>query len=199
MEKKNVITPEPAGGAHPLELFAHCPRCGSAHFPVVNPKAKQCEDCGFEYYANPQSACACFVTDMLDNMLVAVRGKDPAKGTYDLPGGFVDMDETAEQAIARELMEETGIDAYGGMRGGIHKPPKYLFSLPNLYEYSGMTLQTLDLFFHLKVESLVPYVDQAGDDVASLLIIPVREIVPADFGLRSIRRGVEMVREEHYF
>ena len=62
-----------------------------------------------------------------------------------------------------------------------------------------MTLHTLDLFYHLKVESLVPYVDQAGDDVARLLIVPIREIVPADFGLRSIRRAVEMVREEHYF
>ena len=135
----------------------------------------------------------------MENMLVAVRGKEPAIGTYDLPGGFVDMDETAEEAMARELMEETGIDAFGGLRGGIHRPPKYLFSLPNLYLYSGMTLHTLDLFYHLKVESLVPYVDQAGDDVAKLLIVPIREIVPADFGLRSIRRAVEMVREEHYF
>ena len=135
----------------------------------------------------------------MENMLVAVRGKEPAIGTYDLPGGFVDMDETGEEAMARELREETGIDAFGGLRGGIHRPPKYLFSLPNLYLYSGMTLHTLDLFYHLKVESLVPYVDQAGDDVAKLLIVPIREIVPADFGLRSIRRAVEMVREEHYF
>lgn len=200
MEKKNVITTLAGAAAeHPLELFAHCPKCGSPHFGVVNAKAKKCEDCGFEYYANAQAACACFITDLMENMLVAVRGKEPAIGTYDLPGGFVDMDETAEEAMARELMEETGIDAFGGLRGGIHRPPKYLFSLPNLYLYSGMTLHTLDLFYHLKVESLVPYVDQAGDDVAKLLIVPIREIVPADFGLRSIRRAVEMVREEHYF
>ena len=200
MEKKNVITtPDGAVTEHPLELFAHCPKCGSPHFGVVNAKAKKCEDCGFEYYASAQAACACFITDLMENMLVAVRGKEPAIGTYDLPGGFVDMDETGEEAMARELMEETGIDAFGGLRGGIHRPPKYLFSLPNLYLYSGMTLHTLDLFYHLKVESLVPYVDQAGDDVAKLLIVPIREIVPADFGLRSIRRAVEMVREEHYF
>ena len=50
MEKKNVIT-TPAGAAaeHPLELFAHCPKCGSPHFTIVNAKAKKCEDCGFEW------------------------------------------------------------------------------------------------------------------------------------------------------
>lgn len=195
METHTPLTPE----EHPLALFSHCPKCGSSRFVVVNAKAKRCEDCHFEYYANPQSACACFVTDLVGNMLVAVRGKAPAEGTFDLPGGFADMDETAEEAIARELMEETGIDARGGMRGGIHKPLRYLFSLPNLYLYSGMTLHTLDLFFHMEVESLLPYLDGAGDDVARLEAMPIREVVPADFGLRSIRRAVEQVREGHYF
>lgn len=195
MEKTNTTHPTQT---HPLETFRYCPRCGSDRFPVVNAKARRCEECGFEYYANPQAACACFITDLMGNLLVAVRGKDPAMGTYDLPGGFVDMSETAEEAMARELREETGIDALGGLRGGIHKPLKYLFSLPNTYLYSGMTLQTLDLFFHLQVESLAPYIDRAGDDVAQLLLFPLHDVVPADFGLRSIRRAVEVIREGHY-
>lgn len=190
---------ETAPETHPLERFTHCPLCGSDHFPILNVKARRCDDCGFVFYANPQAACACFVTDLMDNMLVAVRGKEPARGTYDLPGGFVDMSETAEEAMARELMEETGIDAYGGLRGGIHKPPKYLFSLPNIYLFSGVEIHTLDLFYHMKVESLVPYVDRAGDDVAKLLILPAAEVAPADFGLASIRRAVARIREERYF
>ena len=43
-------------------------------------------------------------------MLVCRRAIDPAKGTLDLPGGFIDMNETGEEGVAREVLEETGLD-----------------------------------------------------------------------------------------
>lgn len=41
--------------------------------------------------------------------LLIQRKHDPFAGMWALPGGFVDMDETAEQAVVRELEEETGL------------------------------------------------------------------------------------------
>ena len=94
---------------HPLDKFKYCPVCGSSRFDIHNEKSKQCADCGFTYYANPSSATVALIVNEKNELLTVRRGKEPAKGTRDLPGGFVDMDETGEQGVAREVLEETGL------------------------------------------------------------------------------------------
>ena len=178
---------------HPLDLFRYCPKCGSPRFAVHNVKSKACPDCGFVYYFNPSAATAIFVTDMRHNLLVSIRGKEPAQGTYDLPGGFVDCYETAREGAARELLEETRIDFNKGRAGGILSPLRYLFSIPNIYPYSGFEVHTLDLFFHLEVETLEPYVGEGLDDVKELIRIPLPEADPALFGLPSVREAIRQV------
>ena len=165
---------------HPLELFTHCPKCGSNRFTVNDEKSKHCADCGFTYYANPASATAAFI--VRDGcLLVARRAKEPARGTLDLPGGFADMYEDAEQGIIREIKEETGLD--------VTATPVYLFSIPNRYLYSGMTIHTLDMFFIAEVApDAVPH---PADDAAELFWIPITDVNPKDFGLRSISQAVD--------
>ncbi|MBR8702843.1 NUDIX domain-containing protein [Porphyromonas levii] len=184
---------------HPLEDFKYCPKCGSVNFVEQNDKAKHCNDCGFTYYFNPSTASMCFITDRYYRVLVAVRGEEPAKGSYDLPGGFVDCFETVEEGMAREIREETRIDAPAGTRAGVISPLKYLFSLPNIYRYSEFDVHTVDMVFHMAVESLDPYVGIGRDDVAELKAIPFAELNPEDFGLDSVRKAVEMVRADRYF
>lgn len=170
---------------HPLHQFHFCPECGSGNFSENNSKSKKCTDCGFTYYFNSSAAVVAIIENEKGEVLIARRAKDPAKGTYDLPGGFVDMYETAEEAIAREVREETGL---------LITSSKYLFSIPNIYVYSGFEVHTMDLFFQCK--SLDDSVMTPMDDVSDLLFIDKRELRPADFGLISIRKGIEKILED---
>lgn len=61
-------------------------------------------------------------------LLLIERGGFPYKGCYAFPGGFMDMDETAAQAAARELLEETGLSGLSleehCLMAGVHRDPR---------------------------------------------------------------------------
>lgn len=167
---------------HPLEKFRYCPKCGSPDFVENNTTSKKCEKCGFVYYFNPRASVVALITNESGDILACRRAKDPEKGTLDLPGGFTESYETAEQAVVREVLEETGLEVVS---------VKYLFSLPNVYTYSDFDVHTMDLFFECNVRSAVRILAQ--DDVAECYFIPRKEIRPSDFGLASIRQGMEKI------
>ena len=168
---------------HILEDFHNCPYCGSIRFEINNEKSKLCADCGFCYYLNPSAAVAAFILNEKNELLVGVRAKEPQKGTLDLPGGFVDCNETAEQAIAREIKEELNLDA---------TDIRYQFSLPNVYRYSGLDIPTLDLFFTSIVSDFSSLT--VADDVMEARFVPIDKLNPAEFGLASIGKGVEIFK-----
>ncbi len=164
---------------HPLEPFKFCPKCGSIHFEINNIKSKKCNDCGFVYYFNSSAAVAIFLVDQQERLMVARRAHEPAKGTLDLPGGFVDMYETAEEAVVREVKEETGLSL---------NKVEYLFSVPNIYTYSNFDVHTLDLFFEAGIHNGNQH--HAADDVSEILFLKKEEINPEDFGLDSIKKAI---------
>ena len=174
--------------SHLLSVFRHCPACGSPRFVVNDKKSKRCEQCGFVYYLNPSSSTVAVIVNGRDELLVVRRAKEPALGTLDLPGGFCDCGETAEEGVTREVREETGLTVTAC---------RYLFSIPNIYCYGGMEIHTMDMFFACRVED--EQETQAADDAAEVDWIPVGQIRPEAFGLTSIRQGVEKLFCKKYY
>lgn len=169
---------------HLLHIFDYCPKCGAKAFREDTEKSKRCEKCGFVYFMNPSASTVAVIVDDQDRLLVVRRSKQPAKGTLDLPGGFCDCYETGEEGVRREVMEETGLSV---------TESRYLFSLPNMYRYSGLDIPTLDLFFLCKVERTEGAT--AMDDAGEVLWLPWQEVRAEDFGLKSISLGVSRLLE----
>ena len=164
---------------HPLEKFEYCPRCGSHHFVENGARSKKCENCSFEYFMNPSAANVAIIRNSKGEILITLRKQEPAKGTLDLPGGFTEIGETSEEGVVREVMEETNLKVTDA---------RYLFSLPNVYRYSGIELPTLDMFYECDVED--ESVLAANDDAAECMWIKPEDIHTEQFGLRSVRWGL---------
>ena len=104
-----------------------------------------------------------------DQVLLVQRGKEPDIGTWSLPGGAQELGETLEQAVRREVLEETGIE--------ISQP---------------MLVDTVDLISPAKDGGAIEYhytlVDftadavggdlKAGDDAADVKWVDTKQLAP---------------------
>lgn len=169
---------------HPLSQFKYCPKCGTNDFKENDFKSNKCRNCGFTYYFNISSSTIALILNEEKELLVATRAHEPVKGTLDLPGGFVDMDENGEEAVIREVKEETGLEV---------DSLNYLFSIPNRYMYSDFEIQTLDLVYLCNVKDTSNL--RADDDVSDLQFIKIADLQPDLFGLASVKEVVKTIQK----
>lgn len=86
-----------------------CPNCAT---PSEQPLL--CERCGWRWYANPRPAAGTLVerqapNDAEPSVLLLRRVVEPGAGAWDLPAGYLDPGESAEEGALRETREEAGL------------------------------------------------------------------------------------------
>ncbi len=91
----------------------YCPYCGK---PLERREGdgRSRLYCGEErrfIYENPIPAATAIVTDESGKMLLILRSREPGRGRWALPGGFIEMGESPADAARRELEEECGVRA----------------------------------------------------------------------------------------
>lgn len=123
---------------------------------------------------------AAFLADETGRILLIRRAKDPGKGKLGPPGGFVDVNETAEIAVRREVKEEVNLDILG---------LRYLASFPNEYLSHGRIWPVLDLFFTARVRAWSELA--ALDEVESYVLRDPAGVSPAELAFPSMVAGLQ--------
>lgn len=89
------------------ENHRFCSRCGKPTTPSAKERMLYCESCGLETYPTI-SPCVIVAVHDGDRLLVA-KYSGRAYKNYALIAGFVEVGETLEEAVRREVMEEVGL------------------------------------------------------------------------------------------
>lgn len=142
----------------------HCPRCAAA---LENDgRRARCSGCGFVAYAHSDPTACALVFDDEGRVLLARRAREPDRGKWDVPGGFIEEGEPPLDALRRELLEETGLDI---------EPLNFVGAWVDRYGDGDDAPSTLNLYWTARIISGNPV---AADDVSELAWFRLDDLPP---------------------
>jgi ADP-ribose pyrophosphatase YjhB (NUDIX family) len=106
----------------------YCTRCSSplafGPLPTEERERLVCTACGFVCYVNPRLVVSTLPVRDDGQVILLRRGIEPGYGAWAQPGGFLEIDETAEEGAVRETLEETGLHVEPISIVGIYTRPQ---------------------------------------------------------------------------
>jgi ADP-ribose pyrophosphatase YjhB (NUDIX family) len=155
-----------------LDGWRFCPICGEAI--ARTDESVECPACGFVLYSH-SAVTASVLPEDGDRVLLARRGIEPFRGSWDVIGGFIHEGEHPLDGLRREVREETGLGVEVDRLLGIW-----------MGDYAGRS--TLNLFWVGRLAAGEP---QATDDVAELRWFARDALPPAtDLAFDGLIAGV---------
>lgn len=117
----------------------YTPCCGvEALYPAEH--QYKCPKCGKTYYDNPKAAVAIILVDDKKQIIIGRRAHQPYIGKIDFPGGFLDVGEGFEEALKRELKEESALTLED------IKDLSYLGSAHDYYPWEGAEISVASVY-----------------------------------------------------
>lgn len=159
------------------QYFIFCPKCRQK-LNTKNERLIDCQHCGFHFYFAPYLTNAAILENDNNEILLAKRKDYPKKGFWDLPGGFVEMDETIEESLHREIGEELNVKI---------TDLRYICSAFDQYLYKKINYPTLCFIFSAKMtgDHMKP-----SDDVSSIKFFPKNRIPYEKIAFRGLKMGI---------
>jgi len=164
-----------------------CHLCGG-ELESIGSFAGKCTKCGQRIFKSQVTASDAAILNTKNQLLLVVRAKEPSKGKLDFPGGFVDHDESLEQAVLRELHEEldiipSDIESMEYLGSGIDHYPWD-------HDVTFVTAATFEIRLHLH------HPLHSGDDAASYRWMNLQDINPDDLLSRAqAARVAELIKK----
>lgn len=151
-----------------MKPFRYCPACAARLQGPDDDGAYQCPECKREWYRPfAPTAGAAIVKD--GRVLVTLRARDPEKGRFDVPGGFLRTGEDPIAGLKREIREELGIEIEVLVEDCLQM-------VPHLYGDDGDFVLSLGFMARMTSGDPMP-----RDDVAELRWLDLSELEQLDF------------------
>ena len=163
-----------------METFTYCPQCGKPALSFIQSRSVTCDLCGFHYFFNVSAAVVGLIKNERKELLLTRRNHSPFKDKLDLPGGFMEFDETAEAALCREIKEETNLNV---------EKMQYLGALPGEYLYDGILYQVVNIVFCCSVEDFSNIC--LSDEISEYVFLAKDEINLDHIGIKAIKTIVK--------
>lgn len=161
------------------KVFKFCPRCKNP-FTQKDFNLFICQKCDFHIYENPRFANAVIFENEVQEILMIKRKWPPKVGFLDLPGGFIDLGETVEESVIREIKEELGIELKVFQFFGL--------SEPDFYDFKGVKYQTISIVYKAKINNQKI---EALDDVGELVWLNKSNIPYNKLAFKTMQKVLE--------
>lgn len=140
----------------------------------------------YEYkYPHPAVTADCIVMTRDNQVLLIQRKNEPCRGQWAFPGGFMNIDETAEAAAVRELQEETGIT----------------LSETDIFQVGAYTAvdrdpreRVITIAYLAEIDAPVPV--KGSDDAARAQWFPLDALPPLAFDHAEILLDAKLIRSD---
>lgn len=145
--------------AEQMSSITFCPHCGGLLSPVKRADdtrwREACSVCGRIRYRNAKP-CAGALVERDGRLLLVKRAIEPFLGRWDIPGGFLEVDEHPEAGAVREVQEETGLAVEPTGVFGIYM---------GRYRYEDGENHCLNIYYSARV---IGGTEEPSDDAADL-------------------------------